>query len=58
VDGFGAGHVAWGSNFPASKGSLPELRDLVERAVSELTTEEQKDIFGRTAARIHPQLVV
>ena len=58
VDGFGSEHVAWGSNFPATQGSLPELRDLVEAAVSELTTEEQIDIFGRTAARIHPQLVI
>jgi predicted TIM-barrel fold metal-dependent hydrolase len=58
VDGFGSERVAWGSNFPASEGGLPELRDRVEAAVSELTTEEQRDIFGRTAARIHPQLAV
>ncbi|MFB9833728.1 amidohydrolase family protein [Actinoallomurus acaciae] len=58
VDGFGSEHVAWGSNFPASDGGLPELRDLVEAAAGELTTEEQTDVFGRTAARIYPQLVI
>lgn len=56
VDGFGSVRVAWGSNFPASKGGLPDLRGTVEAAISELTPEERSDILGRTAARIHPRL--
>lgn len=58
VDGFGSERIAWGSNFPASKGTMPDLRDLVGTAISELTAEERSDIFGKTAARIYPQLAV
>lgn len=56
VEGFGANRIAWGSNFPASKGSLLELRALIEGALSGLAPEAHADILGVTAARIYPQL--
>lgn len=56
VEGFGAGRIAWGSNFPASDGGLPELRALVESAVGDLTAAERADVLGGTAARIYPRL--
>jgi len=57
AEGFGAGHLAWGSNFPASPGSLSELRSTASAAISELTAEEQASFLGGTAARIYPRLV-
>lgn len=56
VEGFGADRIAWGSNFPASEGDLPELRAVVETAIGDLTAGERADVMGRTAARIHPRL--
>jgi predicted TIM-barrel fold metal-dependent hydrolase len=56
AEGFGADRLAWGSNFPASKGSLSDLRETAASAISELSAEEQASFFGGTAARIYPQL--
>jgi predicted TIM-barrel fold metal-dependent hydrolase len=58
AEGFGADHLAWGSNFPASQGSLSELRSTAATAISELTQEEQSSFLGGTAARIYPRLAV
>jgi L-fuconolactonase len=58
AEGFGADHLAWGSNFPASAGSLSELRSTASAAISELTPGEQSSFLGGTAARIYPQLAV
>jgi predicted TIM-barrel fold metal-dependent hydrolase len=55
AEGFGADHLAWGSNFPASKGSLSDLRETAVNAISELTAEEQVSFFSGTAARLYPQ---
>jgi predicted TIM-barrel fold metal-dependent hydrolase len=56
VEGFGADHVSWGSNFPASQGSLADLRALVEKALAGLGEAERADVLGGTAARIYPRL--
>jgi L-fuconolactonase len=58
ADGFGADRLAWGSNFPASEGSLSGLRATAVAAASGLTAEEQASFFGATAARIYPRLAV
>jgi predicted TIM-barrel fold metal-dependent hydrolase len=58
AEGFGADHLAWGSNFPASQGSLSELRHTASAAISELSAEEQSSFLGGTAARIYPRLAV
>lgn len=57
VEGFGPGRIAWGSNFPASEGSLADLRALVEDALVGLEPAERADVLGGTAARIYPQLL-
>jgi predicted TIM-barrel fold metal-dependent hydrolase len=56
ADGFGADHLAWGSNFPASAGRLADLRETAAAAISELSADEQASFLGGTAARIYPQL--
>lgn len=56
ADGFGADRLAWGSNFPASEGSLSGLRDTAVAAISELTDAERASFLGGTAARIYPRL--
>jgi predicted TIM-barrel fold metal-dependent hydrolase len=58
AEGFGADHLAWGSNFPASQGSLSELRHTASAAISELSADEQSSFLGGTAARIYPRLAV
>jgi predicted TIM-barrel fold metal-dependent hydrolase len=56
VEGFGADRIAWGSNFPASQGSLAELRTLVEDTLAGLTPSDRAEVLGGTAARIYPRL--
>ena len=56
ADIFGAERIAWGSNFPATAGSLPELRARAEAAVVELSAEEQVAFFGETAGRVYKEL--
>lgn len=54
VDVFGADRIAWGSNFPASAGSLPSLLNDARQATAELAPAEQSAIFGGTAKRLYP----
>ena len=56
VDAFGAKRIAWGSNFPASAGSLRQLLDEALEATSGLTREEQAWIYSGTARSIYPAL--
>lgn len=50
---FGAAQVMWGSNFPASAGSLSDLAALVNDQLPPLTTTEHELIAGGTAARVY-----
>lgn len=54
---FGADRMAWGSNYPASKGSLPELLALARDGVSALPQADQDWILGGTALKLYPALV-
>ncbi len=54
---FGARRIAWGSNFPASKGSLAGLLDEALLATASLSDEDRSWIFGGTALRLYPELV-
>ncbi len=56
VDGFGAQRIAWGSNFPASPGSLTEQLQEALAATASLSVEEQAWIFSGTARAIYPGL--
>jgi predicted TIM-barrel fold metal-dependent hydrolase len=53
---YGAERIAWGSNFPAAPGSLPELLGEARRALSVLPSADQELIFGGTAERFYPAL--
>jgi L-fuconolactonase len=56
VDEFGANRLAWGSNYPASKGTLPELLALAKGGIASLSQEDQAWILGKTALRLYPAL--
>jgi L-fuconolactonase len=55
-DHFTTARMAWGSNFPATKGSLPELRAFAERQLDGFDEAEKAQFFGGTATRIYPAL--
>ena len=56
VNAFGADRIAWGSNFPASKGSLAEHVQEARACLSSLSATDQDWIFSGTAKKIYPQL--
>lgn len=56
VDTFGAPRIAWGSNFPASAGTLRELLHEALEATSGLSQEDQAWIYSGTARAIYPAL--
>lgn len=53
VGEFGADHVVWGSNFPASAGTLSDLFALVRDQLPALEPGELEAITGGTAARLY-----
>jgi predicted TIM-barrel fold metal-dependent hydrolase len=56
VSKFGASRIAWGSNYPASKGTLPELLQASQAALSVLSAEDRDWIFAKTALILYPAL--
>jgi L-fuconolactonase len=56
VSAFGAPRIAWGSNFPASERSLPELLALAQDALRFLSETDREWVFSRTAQRLYPAL--
>jgi len=53
ADSFGADHLMWGSNFPASEGSLAQLRDEIESRLPDFDAEQLAAVLGGNAARIY-----
>ncbi|GAB3348566.1 amidohydrolase family protein [Amycolatopsis echigonensis] len=53
VEEFGIDHMLWGSNFPASAGSLAELADLVAAQLPALDASQRALVAGGTAARLY-----
>jgi predicted TIM-barrel fold metal-dependent hydrolase len=53
---FGAGRVAWGSNFPSSAGTLTALRDLALESLDFLSVDERRAIFCDVALALYPRL--
>jgi len=51
-----ANRIAWGSNYPASKGSLKEMADEARSALSCLSQNDQDWIFAKTAQSLYPAL--
>jgi len=56
VSTFGASRIAWGSNYPSSEGSLPELLALAKNTLSCLSQGHQSWIFAKTAQSLYPAL--
>ncbi len=56
VGAFGAGRLAWGSNYPASEGSLADLLALARRTLACLPPPDQDWIFAKTAQKLYPAL--
>jgi L-fuconolactonase len=58
VSAFGANRIAWGSNFPAAEGSLPQLLAIARDGLGLLPDADQAQIFAGTAAIVYPTLAV
>lgn len=56
VSTFGASRIAWGSNFPASERSLPDLAALAKDTLGFLPETDREWIFSRTAQALYPAL--
>lgn len=56
IETFGASRIAWGSNFPATAGTLKEIYGKARAAFSFATSDQQDWIFGKTAQILYPTL--
>jgi predicted TIM-barrel fold metal-dependent hydrolase len=56
VSEYGASRITWGSNFPASERSLPNLVALAQDALAFLPESDREWIFSRTAQTLYPAL--
>jgi L-fuconolactonase len=56
VEAFGAQRMAWGSNFPASPGTLNEILATAQAGLACLGQEDRAWIFGKTAQHLYPAL--
>jgi L-fuconolactonase len=53
---FGASRITWGSNYPASEGTLVELLQGSQASLSVLSADDRRWIFAETALRLYPAL--
>jgi len=53
---FGASRLAWGSNYPSSEGTLPQLLAMARQSLICLPAADQDWIFGGTAQALYPAL--
>lgn len=53
---FGADRLAWGSNYPASQGTLADMVQLAREAIASLSQPDQDWIMGGTALKLYPAL--
>lgn len=58
VEAFGANRLAWGSNYPNSKGSLATILQTAVDGLASLSDSDREWIFGRTAKALYPQMSV
>jgi predicted TIM-barrel fold metal-dependent hydrolase len=56
VELFGANRIAWGSNYPASEGTLPEFTALALRELAFLPEADRSAILHGTALALYPAL--
>ena len=53
---FGAERLSWGSNYPSSEGSMPEILAVAKKALAGLPQKDQDWIFAKTAQVLYPAL--
>jgi L-fuconolactonase len=53
---YGANRIAWGSNFPATAGTLKEILGKAQHALSFASAANREWIFGGTALTLYPSL--
>lgn len=56
VEAFGAHRLAWGSNYPATEGTLKDLVEELKQSIAFLPNEDQHWIMARTAQVLYPHL--
>jgi predicted TIM-barrel fold metal-dependent hydrolase len=56
VSEFGASRLAWGSNYPASEGTLAEILASARNSLACLREEDRTWIFSKTAQSLYPAL--
>jgi L-fuconolactonase len=56
VDAYGAGRIAWGSNFPAAEGTLAGILAEAREALAVLPQGDRELVLGGTAAAFYPAL--
>jgi len=56
VSVFGANRIAWGSNYPASPGSMSDIVAASRQATRTLSDAEREWIFAKTAQSLYPVL--
>ena len=56
IEAYSANRVAWGSNFPATEGSLKEFLGKARQALSFASAADREWIFGKTALVLYPSL--
>lgn len=56
VQAYGAGRIAWGSNFPAHHGPMLALVDAAKAALACLSEDNRAAIFAGTARILYPSL--
>ena len=53
---FGADRIAWGSNYPASPGTMSEIVAASKLSLRSLSDADRGWIFAKTAQRLYPVL--
>jgi predicted TIM-barrel fold metal-dependent hydrolase len=56
ISAFGASRIAWGSNFPATEGTLAEILGKARQALRFASAADREWIFGGTALTLYPSL--
>jgi predicted TIM-barrel fold metal-dependent hydrolase len=56
ISAFGASRIAWGSNFPATEGTLAEILGKAQQALRLASAADREWIFGGTALTLYPSL--
>ena len=53
---FGAERLSWGSNYPSSEGTMPEILALAQKTLAVLPQKDRDWIFAKTAQVLYPAL--